>query len=229
MDPHLVPSLSAAISQPRLAPYLDRYQGNLQFGLRLYAWNVELTAAFVGPLGMLEVLVRNSIHETMKRATSNNEWWDDPSVALCRREDEMFTAADTKVRNGGNVNPNADDIVAATNFGLWSGLLDVGIARDNRYDYQTRLWPALEPAFPHRGTDGRRQIHSRLNQIRKFRNRVMHHEPIFNARYLAMKGLIVETANLVDPAIGNYIELSQRIDWVDARKQDAVANGDCHF
>ena len=229
MDPHLVPSLPSAISQPRLGPYLARYKGNQQYALRLYAWNIELTAAFLGPLGMLEVLVRNSVHNAMSAAIGAAFWWENPRVYLCSREEDMFATAATKLHNSGNQRPSADDILAATNFGLWSGLLDVGIARDSLYDYETQLWPWIEPAFPHRSRDGRRQIHSRLNRIRKFRNRVMHHEPIFNAGYGGMKTLIVETANLVDPAVGNYIEQSQRVDAVDARKQDAVTNGDCQF
>lgn len=228
MDPHAVSSLPGALSTPRLSTYLGRYHGDTRLALRLYAWNSELAGAFMGPLSMVEVVTRNAIHNQL-RAGGQDDWWNTQRYPLAPREGKSLTSAIDKLFWAGNTNPSADDVVAATTFGFWVGLLDVGVARHPRYDYETRIWrPAVAAAFPHRRGRGRRQVHAQLNRIRKFRNRVMHHEPIFNG-YQTMKALIVESIGWVDPDVATFVEQSHQIDLVANRMQDAVTNGNCRI
>lgn len=229
MDPYSVPSLPAAISAPRLAPYLHRYGGNVQLGVRLYAWNLELSGAFWGPISVLEITLRNAMHEAMSANRADKDWWNLSVVNLESREDKQIDSAMDKLANAGNYRPSADDVVAATSMGLWVGLLGVGVARHHLYDYESRLWPRLQSAFVNRGGLGRRQIHAKLNRVRVLRNRIAHHEPLLKLNHAEQRDLIIECVGLIDSDMANYVAANHRIDSVIAGKQMAVTSGACSF
>jgi hypothetical protein len=228
VDPHTVPSLPAAISAPRLAPYLARYNGNSQYAVRLYAWNLELSAAFWGPLSMLEITLRNALHDQMRQGRID-DWWNAASVNLESKEDRAFDRAIEKLDFAGNSTPTADDVVGATSMGLWVGLLDVGVARHPLYDYETNLWPRLQRAFPNRERQGRRQIHAKFNRLRVLRNRIAHHEPLSHINHVQQRDLIIDCIQLIDADIAKYVQESHRIDNVLTNREAAVTVGDCRF
>ncbi|MDN2582777.1 hypothetical protein [Aquibium sp. ELW1220] len=69
--------------------------------------------------------------------------------------------------------PSMDDLVAELKSAFWVSLLGPG--------YDATLWrSALHKAFRAAGPKKRNLVHSRLNALRRFRNRVAHHEPIFS-------------------------------------------------
>ena len=229
LDPNLVASLPRSISNARLSPYMARYKGDQTYAIRLYAWNIEVSAAFWGPLCMLEIALRNSMHDTMANGRIP-KWWEIQTVHLADRSEKLLKLALEKLEKNGNLSPTADDIVAATSLGFWVGLLDVGVARHSLLDYETALWrPRLNKAFPNRGALERKQVHSKLDRIRKFRNRIAHHEPIFGAGLLEMHNLIIECIGLVDEGVAIYVKESQRVDRVIEGQQSAVSMGTCSF
>jgi len=64
-------------------------------------------------------------------------------------------------------------IVAELRFSFWVGLIGP------RYD--TTLWRgALYKAFTARSGMPRKKVHGRFNALRRLRNRIAHHEPIFH-------------------------------------------------
>lgn len=215
------------ISPRRFSTYLDHYQGSQAHALRLYAWNIELSAAFWGPLAILEVLLRNAMHAQLSKGRQE-DWWQTPSVNLMDREGDALKSAIRKLVKAGNANPSADDVVGASSFGLWVGLLDTGLARHYQLDYSIALWePRLKHAFPHLNGVKRKQLHGELNRIRVFRNRVAHHEPIFRGNIALTMELIAKVAGYMDPEVREFILEAHRVDTVLARKQDAVSDGDC--
>lgn len=67
----------------------------------------------------------------------------------------------------------AGDVVAELKFSFWVSLLGPG--------YDSSLWrKALYKGFQTGTGKKRSDVHGRLNSIRRFRNRVAHHEPIFH-------------------------------------------------
>jgi hypothetical protein len=82
-------------------------------------------------------------------------------------------------------------IVAELSFGFWVGLVGP------RYDHT--LWrKALHRAFqqPLR----RKLVHGRLNALRRFRNRIAHHEPIWFRPLWSAHDEIVEAIGWLSPA-----------------------------
>lgn len=225
IDPAELTALPMLISAPRFERYLRHYGGREDLALRLYAWNSEITAAFWGPIACLEVVVRNAIHDAL-RSGRRDDWWNDPHVRLMDRERRAIDEATRTLDRRGVIDPSPDDIVAATSFGLWVGLTDAGLPRHPTLSYETALWqPRVVKAFPALGGVRRKQLHRELDEIRRFRNRLAHHEPIFAAPLTRIRDDLVEVAGYVHPDARRLIRGAQRIDTVIDRKREVVSLG----
>ncbi|GAA4865269.1 hypothetical protein [Saccharopolyspora cebuensis] len=162
-----------ALSPARLAPYLAAAGGGTAAALELYRWNLDLCAAFYPPLHWCEIALRNAMHSQLRSYFGAHHWWD---VAPLNENGRSMIgkARDDLAKRGRRETHTPDDIVAAVPLGFWVSLT----SRGDRYD-QTFWKHSLYFAFPHL-TATRRVLHRDLNGIREFRNRIMHHEPIFN-------------------------------------------------
>lgn len=227
IDPATLSGLPRLLSAPRLRPYANGYGGRDDLGVRSYAWNTELATAFWGPVGCVEVFVRNAIHDAL-RAGRRDDWWNDPTIRLLGRERHALDAAVGTLARRGVSDPSADQVVAATSFGLWVGLTDAGIPRDPLWSYETTLWqPRIIHAFPHLGHVRRKQLHRRLDEVRRFRNRLAHHEPVHTAPVELIRDDLIEIAGAVHPDAAAFIRGAHRIDDVLARRRAAVESGQC--
>jgi len=100
----------------------------------------------------------------------------------------MVQGAVTQLRRA-NVSLDAGRIIAALPFGFWTGLFAA--------PYQRALWQTVRLAavFPHcpARLRNRQTLWDRLDNIRRLRNRVSHHEPIWNRT-----NLIVEQREILE-------------------------------
>ncbi|OIH95490.1 hypothetical protein [Curtobacterium sp. MCBA15_001] len=225
IDPARFRALPDRISAPRLARFMALQDGHVHRALRLYAWNTELTTAFWGPIAWLEVLLRNAVHDAL-RAGRADDWWNDPAVHLMQRERRAVDGAISTLQRRGVDEPSADDVVAATSFGLWVGLTDAGIPRDPRFGYETTLWqPRMVRAFPGLRTVRRKQLHRRLDEVRRFRNRLAHHEPIIGAPLERVRDDVLEIAGFIDTDAEQFLRGAHRIDEVLARRDCVIDEG----
>ena len=226
MDPASIPGLESIISAPRFARYLSRYNGNRTVAARMYAWNLSVSAAFWEPICVLEVAVRNAIHDQLVEGRKRPDWWNDTTLNLCRNERDSVNAAIATLVARGNTSPTSDQVVAATSFRLWVGLTGEGLVGNHLFRYETTLWqPRLIKAFPNAGQRRRKYIHAELDKIRVLRNRIAHHEPIYNAPLPALHDAIIEIAAMVHPDAGTFIAHSSRVPAVLANQQSALTTG----
>jgi len=148
------------------------------------------------------------------------------SVRLLERERRAVDDALATLRRRGVADPSAGQVVAASNFGLGVGLTDAGVPRHPTLSYETALWqPRIVRAFPNLGTTRRKQLHRQLDDLRRFRNRLAHHEPVFDAPLERIRVDLVAVARAVDLDAATLIGSAQRIDAVLARKRDAIERG----
>ena len=218
------------LSDARLDRYLAHYLGREGQALRLYTWNHQISSAFWGPLGVLEVVVRNGIHRRLVERCRREDWWNDSRLYLCNAERNAIDSAIETVQRRGNPAPGPNDVVAATTFGLWVGLTGAGWPRDQVHSYETTLWqPRISRAFPHAAPVRRKQIHDELNRLRALRNRIAHHEPIFNAPHAQLRDMILAVTGYVHPDASAYIANHERITEVLASKRATVVDGSPGF
>jgi hypothetical protein len=226
VDPGTVSGFRSVISEPRLARYLAHCDGVESDALRLYAWNIEISAALWGPLSVLEVLLRNAIHDRMK-LDRVDAWWT--LTYLAPKEQGTVDRAIEKAREVTGYEPDADHVVGATSFGFWVGLTGAGHGgRGAATDYETKIWqPRLRHAFPHLGEGGRKQLHADLQRIKTLRNRIAHHEAIFESPHQDLTRLIIQLAGYVNADVANFISECERVDTVVARRDGAITSGVC--
>ena len=67
--------LPLIISAPRFATYLQATGNDRQRALALYEWNLTLSSAFIVPLQVCEVAVRNGVAEAIEKVHGPNWPW----------------------------------------------------------------------------------------------------------------------------------------------------------
>ena len=159
-------SLERTISRVRLGKYLDASGDDLDAAIGLYERNTRLSEALYTTLQGLEICLRNSLDGQMS-TTYGSDWMTNGRPPLMRTAVDAINDAVDNLRA-----PSHNDLVAQLKFSFWVGLLGP------RYD--ANLWrSALHKSFKAKTGKKRSDVHGRMNAIRRFRNRVAHHEPIF--------------------------------------------------
>lgn len=205
-----VAELPEVLSAPRFATYLHAKDGNREAALALYEWNLELSSAFLIPLQICEVSVRNSIVRAIE-ATYGPEWPWETAFEISLPDSKRSYSPRKDLLDRRNL-PTAGKIVAELKFVFWEKMLT------SRHD--NAIWNKhLKTVFPH--CDHGQSIqtlraggYSVLFAIRDLRNRIAHHEPIFardaHAEYERIREMIGWTS-LVAAGWVDRIERARQI------------------
>ncbi|GIG41182.1 Abi family protein [Cellulomonas phragmiteti] len=216
----------------RFAKYLNAAGGDPRLGLELYEWNSEIASAFLRDLGHLEVAVRNAYDRALLTHPDllHGEWL---TAASCDRIFPPHMANDTNgQRQDKNATPRSNvknarrlsgfdhgvvprgKAVAELMFGFWSYLTDDL--------HEKSLWvPALHTAYVP-GAD-RRRLHVALSALREFRNRVAHHESVFDRQPENHRRHIVFVARHLSPDLHQHLTQHSRLPAVIAARPVAGA------
>lgn len=219
------------VSTPRLTRYHDDGRTAEQ-AVRLYFWNHELASAFLGPLAILEVTLRNAMHEALS-SKYGSEWiLDNDLLPLLDDDRANFDKTITRLRpilKIKNKELSPDAVVGSSSLGDWVRLLEKGKPRSSTYNYEKTLWEAaLINAFSNNSDGwGRAQIHGEFNRIRSFRNRIAHHEPIFYRDLTGMMDDIINAASLIHHDAGEVIKHGHCLNTALNSRQTALEQGEC--
>lgn len=189
------------VSKVRLESY--RVPGGSDFDMIVnYVWNMELSETLYPALQTLEVALRNGTHAAASIAYGTEFWFDRPHLLAAREARDI-----QKIRNDmpAAVPRTAGRIIASTTFGFWTALL-------NR-PYEAQFWHTnnlaiLKTTFPNlpRTHQNRLFVSRRCNEIRRLRNRVFHHEPIWSRPALTQE----------------HADILEAIGWVSDEMRDLV-------
>ncbi|NLG54382.1 MAG: hypothetical protein GX542_01825 [Rhodococcus sp.] len=205
--------LTRLLNSDRLATYLDECQGKQDRALRLYAWNIEVASAFWGSFNVLEIALRNAIHNELSTLAGQENWWNAP-IGLHQFEHDRVTAATSAARRAKGASVLPGHIVAELSFGFWTGLI--------ANKYHQRLWvPALHAAFPHL-IGPRRELHRKQETLRKLRNRIAHHEPIFARNLQADHSRLLDILGAISPEAVNWVKQNSRVPQTISRRNDVL-------
>lgn len=200
-DAAFLREFASALSLDRFTTYLQACAGDESGAMQLYVWNIEVSAAFWIEFHVLEVTLRNACHSRLTEMAGTEEWWQSDialhrgSAAALRQALQHAETRDTAATPG--------HVVAELGLGFWTGLF----ARR----YHQRLWvDGLEQAVP--GAGGQRHaVHRSLERLRKLRNRIAHHEPIFARDLAADHRLALQTVSWVNPTIAAWLTDISRV------------------
>lgn len=187
-------------SAERLSTYLSHCSGDFDRAVRLYRRNATIAAALWEPICHLEVAVRNALADQMSRRHLRlgraETWLDDPNYELTSRARAVIQAARTRVKEKGKL-ASYSQTISELSFGFWRFL----IARRS-----TAIWPDLASAFPNAPDRKLATIEAPISRIYEFRNRLAHHDPIWNrdpeSRYVD----VLTCADYIDSALPAWID-----------------------
>ncbi|UAA40675.1 Abi family protein [Paraneptunicella aestuarii] len=173
--------IELSLSEERFKPYLLKAGHDKTYAFNLYLYNARLAKAFLFPLHILEVTLRNRINDIFQ--TRFGEGWHTEHQFLSKLNQES-TASLTKAiaRSPKNTTP---DIVSTLTFDFWSNLF--------RDDYDRDFWQSsMVDLLPHVAKT-RKEFQHNIKNINRFRNRIAHHEPIHKLNISVQHTEIIDT------------------------------------
>lgn len=178
-----IQEIRAALSAARMSTYeaITGVNGDDDTSaLDLYIWNAQISGAFLAPLHICEVVIRNAISDALAWKYGANWPWSSafemslpsPPVGYNARRD-LFDA-----RQKAPVVGQTGKVIAELKFVFWQRMFT------SRHDQ--RLWShKLTTVLPHLDSTQtyqqlRKNLYDDLEALRVLRNRIAHHEPILS-------------------------------------------------
>lgn len=177
-------TIKKTLSAARMGTYENAValvQGGID-ALDLYMWNAQISGALMVPLHIVEVSTRNAVDEALTAEYGSTWPWDpafegslpSPRTGYKPRDDLLRARRDQ---------PSTAKVIPELHFVFWQKMFT------RRFD--ARIWSKqLSATFPTAPSDSsmhdvRRELHDALDQVRRMRNRIAHHEPIFSRNLAA--------------------------------------------
>lgn len=175
-----IQEIKSSLSIARIKTYENAFpqdQNQLEKAIELYAWNASVSAEFLGPLHICEVVIRNAVAEAIEMVYGDRWPWSTgfeqslPSPRFGYNPSQDLFNAKRGQHSTGKVIPELK-------FVFWQKLFT------RRFDQ--RIWHrhlrTVLPNLPSNKTDTecRELIYDELEKVRYLRNRIAHHEPVFS-------------------------------------------------
>lgn len=195
----LIGSLHPTVSAERFGKYVRASNFDDELAMKLYLWNAQVGEAFHIPIQAAEVALRNKINAALV-AQFGADWWDERAFLEIA---QPFQVSDIQVATNRILNRQnplcTGQIVASLSFGFWSGMMDG--------EYNIPIWSRhLRGSFPHLpARRERKHVAARAKKINKLRNRISHHEPIFQMNISQEHADILEFIGWICP---------QKLEWI---------------
>ncbi len=167
------------LSQPRLNRFLIATANSKSKAQKLYRINLRVAQSFYPILNLFEIFFRNIVNYHVSSHFANPSWiltektgfMSDPSLSSSRffLKNSVNKAEQTIRRKGGTVTPGK--VIAEQSLGYWTSLFEA-------HHYRL-IGGVVIHCFPHKPAHiNRNLLNQKLNNIREFRNRIYHNEPI---------------------------------------------------
>jgi len=176
-----ITAVKNALSHARMQTYentLDTAGNSIstEVALGLYAWNAQVSGALLKPLHICEVVIRNATSEALA-AVYGDKWPWAVGFERSLKNPVQGYSPRKDLQRARNKQSTTGKVIPELKFAFWQRLFT------RRFD--GRLWePYIMSVFPNLPSEwdvsrSRSNIYNELEYIRKLRNRIAHHEPIF--------------------------------------------------
>lgn len=176
------------ISAPRITRYLAATGNSVPRTNKLYKANLKVIQSFHPLIGILEVVLRNRINDVLSAHFTDPDWiinqktgfMSHPSLRYTHKRTARIITNDFLKRQVENaerrlrksrLTPTSGKIISEQTFGFWTDFFEV-------HHYRILIGKPIQ-IFKNLPTGlGRKEACDELNNIRVFRNRINHNEPI---------------------------------------------------
>lgn len=191
------------ISKDRFKTFLDLANQNKDKAVDLYNWNLNLSSEFFSILHIYEISLRNACSEALLNKIGMN-WTHERGFHNTLQKDykeDIIRLSNKYIKNG--------KIIAELKFSFWQALFITS--------HINRLWNnELYKVFPNMDNTkdiktSIEEIYKTTGKIRKFRNRIAHHEPILTYNHIEYLDYCLKIIGYRDINVANYYKNSTRI------------------
>ncbi len=221
-------AIQRALSSTRLARYrgTDAGEADVEVVAR-YLWNMALQATLVPALHVAELTIRNAVFDASATVANTRGrpfaeitcWLDTRPSLLFRNEEQAVEEAKDHLRaNSRSMTPG--HLVSKLSFGFWVNLLNASYEQGRQTG--PALWPAGLRAFHGvpTGERSRSALRMRFDNVRRSRNRVFHHEPLWDRRPDRDYDYLLETLRYLNPGVARAVAATCRFPgaWRDGEE-----------
>lgn len=173
-DPSVEKTLTDGLSAARVGRYTAAAATDRVSPVSTYMWNCRISSEFYLPLHLAEIATRNTIHKSL--LFRDKDWPSNPTLRGImggKFKSELDAAvAEEKAQHGTSM--TCDHIVSALTFGFWEHLTT---KRFERFLFPKGISITFKGA-----PMGKRihDLHDLIESVRRWRNRIAHHNPIFD-------------------------------------------------
>ena len=214
--------LTVWISQPRFDEYMVAANHDRESARELYEWNISISAAFFELISHVEIALRNAVDGILEglevkdtaRVTVRHGWWFASPTFLT---DHDLSFHETAKRHLGRKADGAsrDKVLASMTFGIWDAVFGPS--------YEQLFRKHLVYAFPYRGAGFKREsVQKNILALRNLRNRIAHHQAIFDQPLEERFEQAMELLGWIDPDLERWVAEICRVPHVlDTRPESA--------
>ena len=198
----LAGALASTISKPRFKRYMYASGGDKMKALAFYQWNIELAQAMYFPINVWEIALRNRLNTFLTRRYGVD--WP-YSVTLIRDLTvpdrlKLAKARDRQERARGKIPAATPAIVADLSAGFWVSLLSAS------YEVPFSWTTTIGRVFPYDAALDRATAHQQCSALLIARNRIAHHEAIFQMPLAALKADAEALVNAMCPGAKTHLD-----------------------
>ena len=162
-----------AFSPARLNRYKVACGGNTRKAMALYRYNVKLCQKYYAVLNIFEIIFRNAVDRHFRTYYNDPNWIEQQLQAggMLAYSPQKADALKhiNELKKKGILTP--DKVVSAQSFGFWTYMF-------NKIPFNAGGKKILD-IFPNKQVGlGQKAVYNELQDIKQFRNRIAHHEPI---------------------------------------------------
>ncbi|MEX2571759.1 MAG: hypothetical protein WD737_10720 [Gemmatimonadota bacterium] len=192
-----------ALSETRIRAYTAPGDQDEYDAIARYLWNGALCFALTPALHAVEITFRNAMYESSVKVMSKKGisfkhdevpcWLDATPTMLLPTEEARVEEAKEDLRRRRDYPQcmTTDRLIAKLGFGFWTGLCKSPYEQGRKDGPQ--LWPGLtEYLFPFVDNKSRSEVFHHMRAIRDFRNRIAHHDPIWDHKVVEFEATLIE-------------------------------------
>lgn len=210
------------VTRERFNEYMVAANHDVVAARELYEWNVAVSSAFFEVISQVEVVLRNAVDRILRplevpesaRLEVGSGWWF-ANPAFLNEEFEL-TYYESALRHlGGKKKAKSvsrDKVFSSMTFGIWESVFGKS--------HEQLFRSHLVYAFPNRTRKGfkRDVVYKNVHNLRNLRNRIAHHQAIFDLPLEERFEQAMDLMRWIDPELEQWIRgLSRVPELLDGR------------
>jgi hypothetical protein len=208
-----------AVSKQRLQAYVQQHDDSPLDAVGRYFWNAALVSAIMPEIHLFEVAFRNHLYGASKRVLSaavgpSGTWLDATPDLLEPSSRKEVDEAKRRLNTEGRL-VNEGRLIAKLGLGFWVRLCSRPYEVDGKQI--AGLWPPVLQQGGFRGLTQNRTratIHAEAEAVRDHRNRISHHEPIWDRDVMGLHRRIEEVLGWISRGLPALLSATSHVDRV---------------